>query len=101
MAKGSVAKELVAKKIQEAFGPAWIGEYDKKYYVWSEENGEKMQIAIAMTCPKVPVGTINQSPVMDFENPTEMKAAPTVFEPAEFTDQERKTVEELMKELGL
>ncbi len=101
MAKGQAAKDAVARRIQAAFGADYIGEYDKKYYVWSEENGEKIQIAIAMTCPKVPVGTINQSPIMDFENPTGVSAAPTKFEPAEITEDERKTVEQLMKELGL
>lgn len=101
MAKGSAAKELVAQRMQAAFGADWIGEYDKKYYVWSSENGERMQVAIAMTCPKVPVGTINQSPIMDFENPTIATAAPTVFEPQEFTEEEKMTVEELMKTLGL
>ena len=54
-----------------------------------------------MTCPKVPVGTINQSSTLDFENFTEVSAAPTKFEPAEITENERKTVEQLMKELGL
>jgi len=101
MAKGQEAKNLVAQRIQAAFGADYIGEYDKKYYVWSTENGEKIQIAISMTCPKVQVGTINQSATMDFENPMEISAAPTTFEPAEFTDSERKTVEQLMKELGL
>ena len=100
-AKGTQAKENVARKIQAAFGADYIGEYDKKYYVWSEENGEKIQIAISMTCPKVPVGTINQSSTLDFENFTEVSAAPTKFEPAEITENERKTVEQLMKELGL
>lgn len=101
MAKGQEAKNLVAQKIQAAFGSDWIGEYDKKYYVWSTENGERIQIAISMTCPKVQMGIINQSPNMDFENPTENTLAPTKFEPAEFTETERKTVEQLMKELGL
>lgn len=101
MAKGQEAKTLVAQRIQAAFGADYIGEYDKKYYVWSTENGEKVQVAISMTCPKIPVGTINQSPTMDFENPMEVSAAPTVFEPKEFTKEERMTVEELMKSLGL
>ena len=56
MAKGAVAKENAAKKMAEVFGSNWIGEYDKKYYIWSEENGEKVQIAISMTCPKTPIG---------------------------------------------
>ena len=101
MAKGSEAKANVMQRIAAAFGNDFIGEFDKKIYVWSTEGGERMQVALAMTCPKVPVGTINQSTTLDFENPTIASAAPTSFEPAEFTDSEQKTVEDLMKQLGL
>ena len=48
MAKGAEAKEYVAKKLKEAFGDDYVGEVDKKYYVWAYEGGQKMQIAIAM-----------------------------------------------------
>ena len=53
MAKGNIAKQNVAKKIAEVFGSDFVGEFDKKLYLWSEENGEKVQIAISMTCPKI------------------------------------------------
>ena len=49
MAKGAVAKEQIAKKMAEIFGADWIGERDKKYYLWANENGERIQIAINMT----------------------------------------------------
>lgn len=101
MAKGAEAKAGVVQRIQAAFGNDFIGEFDKKIYVWSMEGGERTQVALALTCPKVQVGTVNQSPTMDFENPMVATAAPTVFQPAEFTDTERKTVEDLMKQLGL
>ena len=55
MARGAVAKQLVIKKIAEAFGDDYIGEFDKKFYVWANENGERVQIAISMTCPKTPI----------------------------------------------
>lgn len=101
MAKGAEAKANVTQRLAAAFGSDFIGEFDKKVYVWSTEGGERVQVALAMTCPKVPVGTINQSATQDFENPTVASAAPTSFEPAEFTATERKTVEDLMKQLGL
>lgn len=101
MAKGQEAKNNVAKRIQMAFGSDFIGEFDKKIYVWSNEAGERVQVALAMTCPKVPVGAINQSTSLDFEDTTVTSAAPTVFEPAEFTQKERQTVESLMSALGL
>ena len=55
-AKGNIAKEKVLEKIAQSFGSDWIGIYDKKAYLWSEENGEKIQIALTLTCPKTPVG---------------------------------------------
>lgn len=42
MAKGAIAKEAVAKKIAQIFGADFVGEFDKKLYVWAEENGEKI-----------------------------------------------------------
>lgn len=58
MAKGSNAKVDVIAKLQEVFGDNFIGEVDKRVYVWANDgNGEMVQIAIAMTCPKTPVET--------------------------------------------
>ena len=107
MAKGAQAKEYAAKKIAEAFGADYVGEVDKKLYVWSQENGEKIQIAIAMTCPKNPVGDV---PVMDFSTDTgdfdfsgDASAAtpPTVFQPAAITAEEKANIASLMEKLGL
>ena len=107
MAKGAQAKEYVTKKIAEAFGADYVGEVDKKLYVWSQENGEKIQIAIAMTCPKNPVGDV---PVMDFSTDTgdfdfsgDASAAtpPTVFQPAAITAEEKANIASLMEKLGL
>ncbi len=55
MARGNLAKEQVTKTIIDAFGNSFITVADKKIYVWSEENGEKVQVAISLTCPKTPV----------------------------------------------
>ena len=104
MAKGAVAKENVTKILAEAFGSNFIGEYDKKYYVWAQENGEKVQIAISLTCPKVAV-EVSAAPItgdFNFEDdaPAVVVAAGG-FQPAEITDDERDKVRDLMKALGL
>lgn len=106
-AKGTVAKQNVVKKLQEVFGADFVGEYDKKVYVWANDGGEKVQIAIAMTCPKTPVGAVNPSTLdfggdLDFENMgTATTVAQTSFEPAEITEEEKQTVADLMAKLGL
>jgi hypothetical protein len=40
MAKGTLAKQNVTDKIRSAFGADFIGEYDKKIYVWANDGGE-------------------------------------------------------------
>ena len=106
MAKGAEAKANVVKKLQEAFGADFVGEYDKKIYVWAQENGEKIQIAISMTCPKTPVGVINPASMdfggdLDFENMGAPTIAPASFEPAEVSEEEKQVVADLMARLGL
>lgn len=100
MARGSIAKVNVAQKIAEAFGSDWIGENGGKYYVWADENGERLQIALAMTCPKTmieaPTTTFNNR--MDFES-GETFAAPA--QPIEISEEEKKNLADLMARLGL
>lgn len=104
MAKGAQAKEAVVNKIRAAFGENYIGEYDKKWYVWSQENGERVQIAISLTCPKVPV-EVSAAPVsgdFNFEDDAPgVVVAAGGFQPAEITNEERDKVRDLMKALGL
>jgi hypothetical protein len=107
MAKGATAKINVTKKIMEAFGSDFVTEQDKKLYVWADDGGEKVQVAISMTCPKTPVGTVdttkinygNASAGIDFESEDTVIA---VSAPAtEVTEEEKKNLENLLKELGL
>lgn len=100
MAKGAVAKEQIAKKMAETFGADWIGERDKKYYLWANENGERIQIAISMTCPKTPVGEAGvsaDSNVLNFEDGATAGGETQV----EITVDEKKNVADLMARLGL
>ena len=62
-ARGTIAKEKVVQVIAEAFGSNYLGEFDKKFYVQTEENGEIIQIAIALTCPKNPSAAIPKEEV--------------------------------------
>ena len=106
-AKGTYAKNTVSKKIQEAFGLDWIGEHDKKLYIWADDGGEKVQIAISLTCPKSPVGKVDSAKLnfggdLDIEEMgTETTLAQSTFFPAEITEEERTNIQELMEKLGL
>ena len=104
MAKGTIGKQNVINKIKAAFGADYIGEYDKKIYVYTQENGERIQIAISLTCPKVQVAVADAPATGDFnfedDAPSTVVAA-GAFQPADITTEERERVNDLMKKLGL
>ena len=91
-ARGSVAKENLIERFKNALGEDYVGTEDgKKFFFWSDENGERIQVAITMTVPKTPLA----STMTEF-------AADSVFAPkAEMGEDEKATLDRLMKELGL
>ena len=99
MARGSIAKTEVVQKIIAAFGDDYVGEASNKYYVWADDGGEKVQIAITLTCPKNPLETSQNFRItdggIDF---TQSIKKPEV---ADFTEDEKSTINKLMAELGL
>lgn len=104
MAKGAFAKENIKKKLAECFGDDYIGEVDKKIYIWQDDGNERVQIAMALTCPKNPVDVPDKNPVQktedwDFSEDVVTNAAPTTR--ATITDEEKQRVADLMKNLGL
>ena len=106
-AKGNIAKENVARIIAEAFKQDYIGLYDKKYYVWANDGGEKVQIAISLTCPKTPieVDASIDTDGGDWDFSDEPKAAGPVAVmnagPAEITEEEKANLADLLNKLGL
>ena len=99
MAKGNEAKTNLMNKIVAALGENYIGEFEKKHYFWSTEGGEQVQVAIS----KNPVAVVNTSPSdeLNFEDDSSFELHPTKFEPAEITPEEKETVNDLLKKLGL
>ena len=97
MAKGNIAQEYVIDKIKSAFGEDFIGEQDKKFYVWGIEGGEKVQVAISLTCPKNPIGGMNFD-IMEVSAPKVEQKSEGL---AEMTAAEQNKIDELMKMLGI
>ena len=89
MAKGNIAKQNIENKIKEVFGADYIGIFDKKLYLWADDGGERVQVALTMTCPKVFIGV---------DAPTEV---PDEFQPAEITQQEQDNLKILIERHGL
>lgn len=102
MAKGSIAKDAVVEKIVEAFGEDFLGSYDKKYYVRAKENGQYIQIAISLTCPKTPVENFDS---MDFGNNELNFEDGTTIQPVkkatEISPEEEENLKALIEKLGL
>lgn len=97
MAKGAQAKINVQNKIANAFGEDWIGEVNKKLYVWADDGGDRVQISIALTCPKVMVDAPDKNYVPDNDWSEDIVQAPK----AEMTEDEKKNIADLMERLGL
>lgn len=103
-ARGSIAKSEVVKKIIDAFGDSYIGEFSGKHYIWANDGGQKVQIAIALTCPKTNVGDATSdrtSNVLDFENMSAADVCNTTRQRVEITEDEKAHIQKLMAELNL
>lgn len=104
-AKGAAAKDLVNKKLKEVFGKDYIGLVNGKIYVWADDGGERVQIAIALTCPKTPVTTVNITQLdygadgIDFEVLDRNVIVDN--NQIEFTQEEENNITTLMEKLGL
>ena len=102
MARGVNAKNEVVKKIKAAFGDDFIGEIDKKLYVWAKDEGnEKVQIAITLTCPKVQVEAGGSSPIASNSKGFDFEAAPVAKPKVEITQDEQQNIANLLARLGL
>lgn len=105
--KGAIAKQEVANKILELFGDkAFL--YEKDIRVNCVENGEVVQIKIALTASKTIVekdgdvalpaaAPIPKAEMIDFEASTPAQVAA----PAEPSAQEKKNIADLLAQLGL
>lgn len=100
MAKGAASKELVAQKILEVFQGAF--KYDKEIRIPMNEAGEQVQIKVTLTCAKENVsnGADNAMPG-DFPAPKMTAPTPEHTAPIEVTEEEKQSVSDLLKALGL
>ena len=100
ISKGQRAKENIKQKIIQALGSDYAGEYDRKLYCWADDGGQRIQVALSMTCPKVFRGAEETVPTeLNFEDtPAAPAAAP---KQVEVTPEETETLQDLMQRLGL
>lgn len=108
MAKGNEAKNFVTQKIIECFGQDQAFVSDKKIYINTKENGEPIQVCLSLTCPKTMIGVAAAEAVATAKAGVDFGAfgasigeVPEPYKPAEITSDERQTVMDMMKALGL
>ena len=103
MARGSIAKNNITEKLKNFFGTDFIGEVDRKLYIWADDGGERVQIAIAMTCPKTNVdfgetgGFIEPGSTTGVYAGKRIETQPIV----EMTPEEQENIATLIAKLGL
>lgn len=95
--RGSVAKLFVENKIKEMFGENFIGSADKKLYVLADDGGQKVQIAISLTCPKVGLDIEGNGFVDDAGIIGTYTGEPVI----EITPEEEENIQTLIKKLNL
>ncbi len=103
MARGANAKIQVENRIRLEFGDDFVGSDGKALYVWADDGNEKVQIKIALTCPKTNFEGTDVAPAAPAKsggfNWDTGSTAETA--PAELTEEEKQTVNDLLSKLGL
>ena len=101
MAKGSIAKEAIFKKMLEVFPNSFMADAKTLRIPW-EEDGETIEIKVTLTAAKDILGN---SVDMNWEDGGGAEKAPAVAPKtpvsSEPTAEEKANVEKLMASLGL
>lgn len=94
------AKDYVENKISYAFGPDYINATGGKIYVYGKaKNGEKIPIAISLTCPTAS-SVPPQEAITDFDWSTPEEKPTENIKTTEISDQEKKAIEDLFNALS-
>lgn len=94
MAKGSESKQIIINKIMEMFPGAFI--YGKELRIPLQENGEQIEIKVALTCAKTNVGGDGATVTSEGQSNVAVDTAS-----AAPTEEEKANIANLMERLGL
>ena len=92
MAKGQESKEKIKQVLQEIF-PAMFSPDGKELRIPVIENGETVEIKVALTCAKENLG--GEGAVVA------AKSDPVAVEQLTVTEEEKEQIKQLMERLGL
>ena len=103
MAKGAIAKEKIREKILNTFEGSFIYNSGKEIRIPIDEEGNEVQIKVALTCAKdnvSPEGEVIRAAAAPSEEGL-VNSFPAPHKIAEVTEEEKQNVEDLLKTLGL
>lgn len=104
MAKGGTSKDKILDALKKALPDNWVGFDDKKRAVFEfTEDGEIVQVALQMTCPKTLISR-QGAPNPTITSPSSDAGAfvtEDVMKEIEISDEERKNVDTLLSNLGI
>ena len=100
--KGTILKKEITDKILSMFEGSFLYNDGKEIRIPGMENGEMLQVKVALTCAKTAVSPEGENALpgaaaLNFEDNT-TSAVETHVEP---TKEEKEVVENLLKTLGL
>jgi hypothetical protein len=95
MAKGSIAKEAITQKILGTFEGSFV--YGKEIRIPYDEDGNRVEIKVTLTCAKENVGGDSAFTVTEGQSTQPAQASV----PAAPTEEEKANITNLMQRLGL
>ena len=98
MARGTVAKQEITQKILETFEGSFLYNGGKEIRIPVQENGDLVQIKIALTAAKENVESGSDVAVPAKSDIVQVKTGDFNFE---ITEEEKKEVNDLIKTLNL
>ena len=101
-ARGSESKNIITAKLLETFAGSFI--YDKNIIVPMVENGESLQIKIAVTCAKVNIergGEAASAPTPAKVNATAAVPSNSATNLTGPTEEEKQVIANLLEKMGM
>jgi hypothetical protein len=95
--RGAESKQIVINKILETFKDSFIYNNGKEIRVPMEENGERVEIKVALTCAKTNVGGDGAS-VESGGQASAFTETPAV---TDLTTDEKENIQKIMDRLGI
>lgn len=99
MARGAESKTSVTNKILEMFEGAFV--YGKEIRIPMAENGERVEIKVALTCAKTNVGGDAEPSAFASSEAPATKTIPVFTTLTAPTDEEKQNIQDLMSKLGI